>query len=290
MRTNRSSSALGEFLKSRRERLQPSEAGIQPLPGRRRTPGLRREEVSYLANLSVTYYTWLEQGREANPSPEVLLSISKALQLDEDERKHLFDLANEDAASVAAIPNSGGPDAGVLRKIVEQLHYPSFITDEGTDVIAWNRAAELIVADFGRLPKSERYMMNIMFLKPDYRAKLVNWEGFARYSVAVLRASFDLYKNNPLYMERFERLRRESKEFLRFWELYEIKQKRLATALFRLPDAQEMEFVLHSAAVIDNDPGLHWCFFVPVPGSGTEERLLRLLEQDRQERQDKQLP
>ncbi|WP_236575434.1 helix-turn-helix domain-containing protein [Paenibacillus sp. USDA918EY] len=285
LKTNHSSSALGEFIKSRRERLQPSEAGIQPLPGRRRTPGLRREEVSYLAHISVTYYTWLEQGKEVNPSPEVLFSISKALQLDEDEQKHLFDLANVDVASVVTVPNNGGPDAEVLQKIVDQLHYPSFITDEGTDVIAWNRAAELIVADFGSLPKSERYMMNIMFLKPDYRARLVNWEGFARYSVAVLRASFDLYKNNPLHMERFEHLRRESEEFSHFWELYEIKQKRLTTALFRLPDAQEMEFVLHSAAAIDNDPGLHWCFFVPVPGSGTEERLLRLLEQDREKRQ-----
>ncbi|MFC4598073.1 helix-turn-helix transcriptional regulator [Cohnella hongkongensis] len=282
MKTNRVSSALGEFIKSRRERLQPSEAGIRPLPGRRRTPGLRREEVSYLANISATYYAWLEQGKEVNPSPEVLLSISKALQLDEDEQKHLFDLANVDVASVVTVPNNGGPDAGVLQKIVDQLYYPSLITDEGTDVIAWNRAAELIVADFGSLPDNERNMMDIMFLKPDYRNRLVNWEAAARYSVAVLRAGFDLYKNNPLYMERFERLTRESVEFVHFWELYEIKQKRVATALFRIPDAQEMEFELHSAAVIDNDPGLHWCFFVPVPGSGTEERLLRLLEQDRQ--------
>ncbi|GJM79704.1 hypothetical protein HMSSN139_22000 [Paenibacillus sp. HMSSN-139] len=96
--------------------MQPSEAGIRPLPGRRRTPGLRREEVSYLANISATYYAWLEQGKEVNPSPEVLLSISKALQLDEDEQKHLFDLANVDAASVVTVPNNGGPDAGVLQK------------------------------------------------------------------------------------------------------------------------------------------------------------------------------
>jgi len=282
---NGNAKAMGAFLKSRRERLQPSEAGVQPLPGRRRTPGLRREEVSYLAHISVTYYTWLEQGKEVNPSPEVLLSIGKALQLDEDEQKHLFDLANVDPASVAAAPNSAKPDRGFLQRIVDQLHYPSFITDEGTDVIAWNRAAERIIADFGSLPEDERYMMNLMFLRPEYRARLVNWEGFARYSVAVVRASFDRYKDNPAYMERFERLRRESEEFVHYWELYEIKQKRVATALFRLPGAKEMEFEIHSAGVIDSDPGLHWCFFVPVPGSGTEEELLRLLEQD-----DERLP
>ena len=281
MQTNRSVSALGEFLKSRRERLQPSEAGINPLPGRRRTPGLRREEVSYLANLSVTYYTWLEQGREVHPSPEVLINISNALMLDQDEQKHLFDLANIDPASTGVVPNNGGrPDTGFLQSIVEQLHYPSFVTDEGTDVIAWNRAAELIIADFGSLPKNERYMLNVMFFHSDSRQRLVNWEGFARYATAMVRANLGRYKDNPLYMERLERLRRESKEFAHFWELYEIKQKRVATALFRLPDLQEMEFVIHSASVVDNDPGLHWCFYVPVPGSGTEERLLRLLDRE----------
>ncbi|RUS46456.1 helix-turn-helix transcriptional regulator [Cohnella sp. AR92] len=280
MKTNHSSSALGEFIKSRRERLQPSIAGIKPLPGRRRTPGLRREEVSYLANLSVTYYTWLEQGREVNPSPEVLLNISNALKLDEDEQKHLFDLANVDPASAGAVLNNERSDTGFLQTIVNQLHYPSFVTDEGTDVIAWNRAAELIIADFGSLPISERNMMSLMFFNSDYRQRLVNWEEFARYTTATVRANIDRYKDNPLYMERFERLRLESEEFVHFWELYEIKQRRVATALFRLPDAQEMEFVIHSASVVDNDPGLHWCFYVPVPGSGTEEGLLRLLERD----------
>ena len=282
MQTNRSVSALGEFLKSRRERLQPSEAGISPLPGRRRTPGLRREEVSYLANLSVTYYTWLEQGREVHPSLEVLINISNALMLDEDEQQHLFDLANIDQASTGVGLNNGGrPDTGHLQSIVEQLHYPSYIADEGsTDVIAWNRAAELIIADFGSLPKNERYMLNVMFFHPDYRQRLANWEEEARYVTALVRAKLGRYQDNPLIMERIERLRRESKEFAHFWEFYEIKQKRVVTALFRLPDLQEMEFVIHSASVVDNDPGLHWNFYVPVPGTGTEERLLRLLDRE----------
>lgn len=160
---NRTSSALGEFIKSRRERLQPSIVGIKPLPGRRRTPGLRREEVSYLANVSLTYYTWLEQGREVNPSPEVLLNISNALMLDEDERKYLFGLANLDPASAGVVHHREGADFSFMQTIVDQMVYPSFVTDEGTDVIAWNRAAKLIIADFGRLPKNERYMLNVLF-------------------------------------------------------------------------------------------------------------------------------
>ncbi|WP_339818569.1 helix-turn-helix transcriptional regulator [Paenibacillus sp. FSL R7-0216] len=282
MNVNRTSSALGEFIKSRRERLQPSIVGIKPLPGRRRTPGLRREEVSYLANVSLTYYTWLEQGREVNPSPEVLLNISNALMLDEDERKYLFGLANLDPASAGVVHHREGADFSFMQTIVDQMVYPSFVTDEGTDVIAWNRAAKLIIADFGRLPKNERYMLNVLFFSADYRERLVNWEEFVRFSTATLRANLDLYKDHPLYMERLERLKRHSEEFSRFWELYEIKQKRVSTALFRLLDTQMMEFKVHSAS-IDNNPGIHWCFFVPVPGTGTEENLLRMLEQDKKD-------
>ncbi|MFD1903118.1 helix-turn-helix domain-containing protein [Paenibacillus rhizoplanae] len=90
--------------------------GIKPLPGRRRTPGLRREEVAYLANVSVTYYTWLEQGRERNPSPEILSNISQALQLDADERKHLFDLAAPDSISFSMTRSSEQPDTGFFCK------------------------------------------------------------------------------------------------------------------------------------------------------------------------------
>lgn len=279
--TSQSSSALGEFIKSRRERLQPSQAGIKSLPGRRRTPGLRREEVSYLANLSVTYYTWLEQGREVNPSPEVLLNISNALMLSEDEQKHLFDLANVDPVNAGIVTNREETDTGFLQTLVNQLHYPSMVTNEGTDVIAWNRAAELVMTDFGSIPSSERHMFNLMFFNADYRQRLVNWEQYAKYSTAMLRANLERYKDNPLYMNRIERLRLESEEFVQFWELYEIRQKRIAAVTFRLSDGQELEFVAHSASVIDNDPSLHWCFYVPVPGSGTEEKLFRLLEQDK---------
>ncbi len=280
MESQRSSSSLGEFIKTRRYRLQPEAAGIKPFPGRRRTPGLRREEVAYLANVSVTYYTWLEQGREINPSPDVLSHISQALQLDEDERKHLFDLAAPDPVSFSMASKPDKPDVGFLQNLVDQLRYPSFIANEVADMIVWNRGAELVVADFGRLPESERNMVTLLFLDPEYPKRLVNWEEFARYMTALIRASFDRYKDNPMYMERFERLKRNSEDFVRLWEWHEIRQKSTVSVHYRLPDGQKLEFTIHCAAAIDNDPGLHWCFFVPTPGSGTEERLALLLTQD----------
>jgi transcriptional regulator with XRE-family HTH domain len=280
-RTPHSPSPLGQFLKSRRERLLPSNAGISPLAGRRRTPGLRREEVAYLANVSVTYYTWLEQGRETNPSQEVLMSIGQALRLNGDELKHLFDLANADKASAGKPRSEEGVDGIVLKKLVNQLRYPSFVSNEETGVIvAWNRSAELVIADFGRIPEEERDLIHLIFLNLEYRRRLENWEAVARYSTAFMRANFDRYKENPVFMRRFERLLRDSEDFARFWELFEIQQKRVTRAAYWLPDGQRMDFEIHSAAAIDNDPNLHWCIFMPTAGTDTEERLCRLLEQD----------
>lgn len=272
-------SALGEFITSRRNRLQPEEVGIKPSPSRRRTPGLRREEVAYLANVSVTYYTWLEQGREKNPSPEVLSHISKALQLDEDEHKHLFTLAKLDSVSPPMASKPKKPNTDFLQNLVDQLRYPSFIANEAADMIVWNRGAELVVADFGRLPIDERNMVMLLFLDPEYPKRLVNWEEFARYMTALIRASFDSSKENLTYMERFERLKSSSEDFVRFWERYEIRQKSTVPVHYRLPDGQELAFTIHCATAIDNDPGLHWCFFVPIPGSGTEETLELMLSQ-----------
>jgi transcriptional regulator with XRE-family HTH domain len=282
MKTNRHTSPLGQFLKSRRERIQPSTAGISSLPGHRRTPGLRREEVAYLAHVSLTYYTWLEQGRETNPSKEVLASIGKALHLSVDELKHLFDLANLDNASAGNWRSEKGVDGSVLQKLVNQFRYPSFISNEENGVItAWNRSAELVIADFGRIPEDERNLVHLIFLNPSYRCRLENWEALARYSTAFMRANFDRYKENPVFMKRFERLLQDSEDFARFWELFEIQQKRVTQAAYFLPDGQRMEFEIHSAAAIDNDPNMHWCIFFPIAGTGTEERLCRLLEQDK---------
>ncbi|TSB47934.1 helix-turn-helix transcriptional regulator [Alkalicoccobacillus porphyridii] len=274
------SSALGEFIKSRRYRLQPEDAGINTNPGRRRTPGLRREEVAYLANVSITYYTWLEQGRERNPSPEVLSSISQALQLDKDEKKYLFDLATYDPTSTYFSSNSEKLNAKFLQDLVNQLRYPSFIVNEVADVIAWNRGAELIVADFGGLPESERNIVLLPFLNMEYQKRMLNWEDFASYMTALSRASYVQHKDNPLYMERFERLKQNSEDFARMWDRHEIRQKNIVPVHYRLPTGQELAFTIHCAVAIDNNPGLHWCFLVPTPGSGTEEKLSLLLAQD----------
>ncbi len=118
--------------------------------------------------LSVTYYTWLEQGREFNPSPEVLLNISNALLLDEDERKHLFNLANVDLASAGVVQNNERSDIRFVQTIVDQLYYPLFITNEATDVIAWNSPPMLVTT---QVPNFRYRIVSICFV-PGMRSKI----------------------------------------------------------------------------------------------------------------------
>ncbi|QWU13831.1 Transcriptional regulator, contains XRE-family HTH domain [Paenibacillus sophorae] len=274
MNTNQSSRALGHFIKSHRERLQPSKAGITHSFGRRRTPGLRREEVAYLANVSVTYYTWLEQGRDVNPSQEVLQKIGEALHLDKDEQLHLYALSEMNTWQADEIAEA--VDSRSLYAIVEQLKYPSFITNEKSDVLAWNRAAEIVISDFASWPADDRYIMNIMFSDLKYRERMVNWDAFASYSVAVFRGICDRHPDQSEYRDRVDRLCRESAEFKSLWEKHEIRQKKVNRAVFHFAETGNLEFQIHYAAMIDGNPDLHWCIYTPVPGTGTEEKLLKL--------------
>ncbi|NGZ76489.1 MmyB family transcriptional regulator [Saccharibacillus alkalitolerans] len=150
-----------------------------------------------------------------NHSPDILLNIIRALQLDESEHKYLFDLTEPKPAASSAPPENKRTDSRVLQRWVDQMRYRSFITSEGTDLLAWNQSAKLIVADFSRLPEGERYMLNTTFLDSDYRERLVNWEDFARYSEAWVRTHMEQVRQNPVHMERFEHLKRESEWFRR---------------------------------------------------------------------------
>ncbi|MDO3409871.1 helix-turn-helix transcriptional regulator [Saccharibacillus sp. CPCC 101409] len=283
-KTSLPAQTLGGFIKSRRERLQPAAAGIDPLPGRRRTPGLRREEVAYLANMSVTYYTWLEQGRDVHPSPEVLRGIGTALQMSRDELRHLFDLAE------AAEPDPLGSGSGTsvraqtaadvpafLQGVIDSLPYPSIVTGELTDLLIWNRAAELVMGDFDTASSERPNMMRLIFTDPVYRERLVNAAEFAAYSVGIARGEYERNADKPGYREILDRLLSESEVFAELWEKHEIRQKRVEVARYRLPGTGLLEFQTHSAGEIDGRPDLHWCLFVPVPGSGTEEKMRELL-------------
>src|SRR4051794_32790089 len=175
---------LGEFLKSRRARISPATVGL-PSRSRRRTPGLRREEVADLAGVGLTWYTWLEQGREIRVSPEVLTGIARALQLEPAERAHLFRLAGH-------APPTTEPTAATISPRLQRVldcwdPFPAHVAGRRRDVLAWNRASEAING-WSRLTADLRNLLRFVFLVPTTRRLLVDWEQEAALSVAAFRA------------------------------------------------------------------------------------------------------
>ncbi len=176
---------LGNYLKDRRAKLDPGALGI-PL-NRRRTPGLRREEVAQRANVSATWYTWLEQGRGGAPSADVLERIAKALALNPVEREHLFLLAQH--RPPAPRYQSPEPVTPLLQRVLDSMEAsPAIVRTALWDVIAWNEAACAVMADYGALAPADRNILKLVFGSARVRAYMVNWERDARAAVAAFRA------------------------------------------------------------------------------------------------------
>jgi transcriptional regulator with XRE-family HTH domain len=205
---------LGTYLKDRRARLDPGAFGFPP--ERRRTPGLRREEVAQRANISPTWYTWLEQGRGGAPSSDVLDRISGALMLTDTEREHLFLLGLGHPPEARYRRNEGVTPR--LQRVLDALDpTPALIRTATWDVLAWNRGAGVILADYGVMPPAERNMLRHLFLDPRARVAHQHWDSVARFVVGAFRldaaragASADV---EPLV----EELSRLSPEFRALW-------------------------------------------------------------------------
>lgn len=175
---------LGVYLRSRRTRLDPATLGFAM--ARRRTPGLRREEVAQRANISPTWYTWLEQGRGGNASPDVLDRIARALMLTEVEREHLFLLGL--GRPPAMRHRDGDTHTPRLQRLLDAMPYsPALIRTATWDVIAWNAAFAAVMTDYSTVPSDERNVLRRMFLDPGTRAMQLDWEGVARAVVASFR-------------------------------------------------------------------------------------------------------
>ena len=177
--------SLGNYLKDRRARLDPTAFGFPPM--RRRTPGLRREEVAQRANVSATWYTWLEQGRGGAPSADVLDRIARAMMLTDVEREHLFLLGLGRPPEVRYRAPEGITPR--LQRVLDTLdHSPAFIRTATWDVIAWNKAAAAVMTDYSALPDGQRNVLRMMFRDARVRAAQSDWQSVARYVVASFRA------------------------------------------------------------------------------------------------------
>ncbi|RKT68183.1 helix-turn-helix protein [Saccharothrix variisporea] len=238
MRTNNiRRSELGRFLRSRRERCNPAESGF-PRGPRRRSQGLRREEVAMLAGVSPTWYTYLEQGRDIRPSPEVVDSLARVLCLSEDERRYVHTLAFGHV--VRPQPLDGElSGAELLKRLVaaaEDDPYPVLAVGSHGDLLGWNRAATDWYDDWDVLPEEERNLVRWLLTAPAARERLVDWADEARDAVAVWRAESARCPDVLEVDRRVRELGRVSAEFRLWWDEQTVRERRSRTRRFRHPE------------------------------------------------------
>ncbi|MFF4346994.1 helix-turn-helix transcriptional regulator [Streptomyces sp. NPDC001530] len=266
--------ALAAFLRSRRERADPAGTGLPP-GGRRRTPGLRREEVSLLSGVSLTWYTWLEQGRDIHVSPQILLALARALQLDEVERAHLFRLAGLPVPQPAE-RSMEVPDA--VRTFLDTLMpNPAFVIDRCFDILAWNPAQERILgpALLDR-PRRELNSAWMLFRVPQIRALMPEWDSEARWMAGLLRQQAAYELDNPRLSELVAELIDTSPYFAQAWETHDVVEFRSSVRRYRHPEVGDLE-VSYVRLALEEAPRLSLICHFAEPGSDSEERLRKLV-------------
>jgi len=264
---------LGAFLKDRRARLDPKSFGFPA--ERRRTPGLRREEVAQRAHVSATWYTWLEQGRGGAPSADVLDRLARALTLNPVEREHLFLLAQQRPPQVRHQPV--GRVTPRLQRLLDTLEVsPAQVRTPTWDVVAWNRAAAAVLTDFGALPPEQRNILRLIFTKA--RARLPNWESDARLVVAALRADAARAGAAKEIAALVEDLSRLSPDFARMWHDNDVASHGEGTKVLNHPIAGSLSLEYSSFAV-DGQPDLTMIIYNPATPEDAE-RVRTLLNGD----------
>jgi transcriptional regulator with XRE-family HTH domain len=213
---------LGAFLRSRRERVQPDDVGVRH-SRRRRTPGLRREEVAQLAGVGVTWYTWLEQGRNINPSAQVLEAISRTLQFDSHEHSHLFTLAGIPTAATTNAVNQCLDLCPSALDLVEQLEpFPASIVNDRLDLLAYNRVYGSFFPDLGTIPIEDRNILWLALTHAAWREVIVDRADVARL-VAEYRAAMAEHLDEPAWKTLVARLHRASPEFTALWARHDVQ-------------------------------------------------------------------
>lgn len=262
---------IGQFLRARRELVQPEDVGIESY-GRRRVPGLRREELAMLAGVSVDYYVRLEQGRERHPSEQVLEALARALQLDDTAARHLQELARPPTRRrrPSARPQRVRP--GVERLMDSWSHSPAFVMGRCMDVLAANSLADAL---HGRSIRGINLVRSI-FLEPGAQDFYADWDDVARDTVATLRALAGTDLDDPRLTELVGELSLKSEEFRRLWARHDVREKTSGTKRFVHPVVGELSLGYESFA-IGGAPGQILVVYHTEPG-GRDERALKLLE------------
>ena len=267
---------LGNYLKDRRARLDPAAFGL-PLT-RRRTPGLRREEVAQRAHVSATWYTWLEQGRGGAPSADVLDRIAGALMLTQVEREHLFLLGLGRPPEVQYQTSDGVSPR--LQKVLDALELnPAIVKTPTWDVIAWNKAAAAVLTDYSKLPPGKRNILRIIFGDPQSRARQSSWEDVARFVVAAFRADAARLGASDQVEMLVSELSAQSPDFAAMWRENDVRDFGEGTKQMQLPRGGSVGLEFSSFAVAGR-PDLGLVIYSPATPKDAEKirKLVRDLD------------
>ncbi len=263
---------LSDFLRTRRAKIAPSDVGLPDGP-RRRTPGLRREEVALLSNIGTTWYTRLEQGLPINVSADVLAAISRALRLTSDERRHLYILAGlpltvapQDAEHVSEL---------VLRVLAALDPSPAYIRGRRWDVLAWNRAADA-VNDFSLARGAARNLVWRLFCDTTLQCRLGDPGCTRRRCVAQFRAVAAKYPSDPGFIELIDDLKARSPEFRQLWAEHDVLGSTEGLKHFIHPEVGEL-ILDHTTLELPGDGDIRMVVLTAAPGSPTERKLRMLV-------------
>ena len=266
---------LGDFLKSRRNKIHPSQFGL-PDGIRRRTPGLRREEVAQLSGVSLTWYTWLEQGRPIHVSDALLESLCKTLLLTKEERLHLFSLTGKTPPPLTKIEENKVSTA-LLNTLYSLEYVPAYIIDEHFNILAWNSIASKVFIDFDLINPEERNVLWLMFINEAYMRLFDDWTSHGKGLVARFRALYGKHMEDDWFADFIQRLQKESPAFCEFWRAFDVHGMSDIEKKITHPAMGRMTFEFNSFNVSTND-NLKLILHIPAPETDTGEKLRRIGE------------
>jgi transcriptional regulator with XRE-family HTH domain len=265
---------LADFLTKRRAALTPEEVGL-PNGTRRRTPGLRREEVALLAGVGTTWYTWLEQGRDVRASLDVLEAIAAALRMTPAERGHLIALGRRE--DPPPCPRRAEFASSAMRNLIENLgNNPAYLLGRRWDYLTWNRAASLMLGGLDELEENERNHLWQTFTDPRRRELFSDWNESSRLMAAKFRADFAHNIGDPSWDELKTSLRKSSKEFCEAWKRHEVADLGEGRKVLNHPLVGRLVFE-HAVLRPQSNPEQRLILFSPLPEDDTPAKLAELL-------------
>jgi len=271
---NRTRQDLADFLRQKREKLSPQAVGL-PSGTRRRTPGLRREEVAALAGVGLTWYTWLEQGREINVSVDFLENLARVLKLDATARYHLFLLAHQ--RPPAPVGHQWCQVSPLVRRLLDDLHLrPAYVMNLSWDIIAWNPAAERLFA-IGDRPAEQRNMLWMLFADPHLNQRLVEWQAQAPQILASFRRDYARAPEDATMQQRVQALEQVSPQFRQLWQQHDIHGRCQGERTFNVPGAGQVTFE-HASFIVDEENHLRLVMYSALAQCPTSAEFEALLQ------------